>query len=53
MKWEKTPEKGRMPSKVTLLGIYYEKVLLISTPAVGLALLYLMVLVYGAEMSKS
>lgn len=43
--------KGRMPGKLVLPGIYYEKVL-INLSTSYLLLCYLMLLVYVKEMSK-
>lgn len=52
-KKEKTPIKGRMPSKVSFTWHYYEKVLNLSANFdVVVVVLYLMVLVYVGEMSK-
>lgn len=49
----KCPIKGRMPSKVSFTWHYYEKVLNLSANFVVIvSVLYLMVLVYVAEMSK-
>ena len=46
------PIKGRMPSKLCLLGIYYEKVIINTLKMSLLFYLYLMYVVYKTKMDK-
>jgi len=50
--WRNFPIKGRMPSKLCLLGIYYEKVIINTLKMSLLFYLYLMYVVYKTKMDK-